>query len=577
VLAELTIRGFAIIDELQIDFDPGFNVLTGETGAGKSIIIDAVASLLGGKLERDQIRAGGDGASIEAVFTIRDPIRQRLLPLLRQNGVIDWDGPENDELSLILRRDLRVGGRSVTRINGHAVPLRVMQEIGQYLVDIHGQGDNLLLLRRREQIGFLDRYGGLVESQQAIAALVSRLRQIRQDLDNLRRDERELARRVDMLQHEVQEIRSADLSSGEEDELLAERTRLSNAEKLAELAGGICTLLDGGDTDATQPAIDALGQALHLFTDIERVDSTLSDHLQSLQGATYQIEDVAHSMRAYRDQIEFNPGRLEQVESRLALIYGLRRKYGDSIEEILAYAGRARQELSQIEHAGEHIEALEKEEDRLLHEIGNLGDELSRARAEVGRQLAEAIEGELRELYMEHARFTVALDREHADDGAWIDDKRFRFDSSGIDRVEFLISTNPGEPLRPLSTVASGGETSRLMLALKNVLTAADEVPTLIFDEIDAGIGGVVGSLVGQKLSRLAEGHQVLCVTHLPQLAARGTEQFKVEKEIRDGRTTTATRRLSAEKRVEELALMIGSVSPATMRSAREMLEMPAD
>ena len=577
MLAELTIRGFAIIDELQIDFDPGFNVLTGETGAGKSIIIDAVASLLGGKLERDQIRAGGDGASIEAVFTIRDPIRQRLLPVLQQNGVIDLVGPEDDELSLILRRDLRAGGRSVTRINGHAVPLRVMQEIGQYLVDIHGQGDNLLLLRRREQIGFLDRYGGLVESQQAIAALVSRLRQIRQDLDNLRRDERELARRVDMLQHEVGEISSADLSPGEEDRLLSERTRLSNAEKLAELAGGICTLLDGGDTDATQPAIDALGQALHLFTDIERVDPTLSDHLQSLQGAMYQIEDVAHSIRAYRDQIEFNPGRIEQVESRLALIYGLRRKYGDSIEEILAYAGRARQELSQIEHAGEHIEALEEEENQLLHEIGSLGDELSRGRAEVGRQLAEAIEGELRELYMEHARFAVALDREQADDGAWIDDKRFRFDSSGVDRVEFLISTNPGEPLRPLSTVASGGETSRLMLALKNVLTAADEVPTLIFDEIDSGIGGAVGGLVGEKLSRLAEGHQVLCVTHLPQLAARGTEQFKVKKEIRDSRTTTAISRLSIEKRVEELAYMIGSVSPATIRSAREMLGMPAD
>ena len=577
MLVELTIRGFAIIDELQVTFGPEFNVLTGETGAGKSIIIDAVASLLGGKLDREQVRAGEEQATIEAVFTIAGPVRQRVWPLLQENGIEEGPDADDTSLTLILRRDLRAGGRSVCRVNGHAVPLRIMEEIGQYLIDIHGQGDHLLLLRRREQIGFLDRYGGLVDAQKAVAALVRELRQVRQELDALRRDERELARRVDMLQFEVQEIDGAKLTPGEEDDLVAERTRLANAEKLAELATGICTLLDEGDSEGTPAIVDLLGQTVHLLSDISRVDPMLEEQLRILQEASYQIEDVARSMHTYRDEIEFNPRRLEQVESRLGLIYNLRRKYGDRIEDILAYAEKAQRELSQIENAGEHIEGLEAQEEQLLRQIGQQGVALSVRRNEAGQKLARAVESELGDLRMEHAAFVVSLAREEDQDGAPIEGKRYRFDTTGVDRVEFLISANPGEPLRPLANVASGGETSRLMLALKNVLTAVDEVPTLIFDEIDTGIGGVVGSLVGQKLHRLAGHHQVLCVTHLPQLAACGTRQFKVVKEVHNGRTTTAVRELTEESRIEEIALMIGTISPATLRSAREMLGLPAD
>ena len=577
MLVELTIRGFAIIDQMQLSFGPGFNVLTGETGAGKSIIIDAVASLLGGKLDQEQVRAGDEQTSIEAVFTLTGPGRERVLPLLRENGLGDPGGSNTEPLHVILRRDLRAGGRSVTRVNGHAVPLRVMEEIGQHLIDIHGQGDHLQLLRRREQTGFLDRYGGLVELQKAVAALVKELRQVRGELDELRRDERELARRIDMLQFEAQEIDAARLSASEEAELMVERTRLANAEKLAELADSLCILLDEGDAEGTPSAVDMLGQALRLLADIKRVDTGLSEPLGILQEASYQIEDVARSIHAYRDELEFNPRRLEEVETRLGLIYNLRRKYGDTIEEILAYAEKARHELSVIEHAGERIEALDARETQLLHEIGRQADDLSRRRGRAGETLAAAVEGELRELHMEHATFAVSLEREEEPAGAWIDGARYHFDATGVDRVEFLISANPGEPLRPLASVASGGETSRLMLALKNVLTGVDEVPTLIFDEIDAGIGGAVGRLVGQKLSRLAADHQVLCVTHLPQLAAWGNQQFKVEKVLQDGRTTTGVRPLTGEDRVQEIALMIGAISPATTRSAREMLGLPQE
>jgi DNA repair protein RecN (Recombination protein N) len=401
---------------------------------------------------------------------------------------------------------------------------------------------------------------------------VRHLRQVRQELEYLRRDERELARRIDLLQYEVKEIEAAKLTPGEEDELTKERDRLANAEKLAALAGSACVLLYEGDPEGAQPACDLVSEALQLLADIERFDPSVAAARQTLQEASYQLEDVTQTVRAYRDEIEFNPRRLEQVEHRLGLIYNLRRKYGDAIEDVLAYAGKARAELSQIEGAGERIAELEGEEAALLHEIGRKGEALSTARSEAGRRLSQAVERELGDLRMERAQFGVQFERAETEDGAWVGKKRYRFDATGLDQIEFVVSANQGEPLRPLAAVASGGETSRLMLALKNVLTAADEVPTLIFDEIDAGIGGAVGSLVGQKLRRLAENHQVLCVTHLPQLAACAATQLKVQKVLRDGRTATTVRVLAPDERVQEIALMVGAVTPATLESAKEML-----
>jgi DNA repair protein RecN (Recombination protein N) len=574
MLVELTIDNFAIIDHLRMNFGPTFNVLTGETGAGKSIIIDAVASLLGGKLEQDQIRAGAEGTSVEAVFTLKRPTSVQVAPLLAEQGLLDGDETEGDETALILRRELRLSGRTVCRINGRAVPLKLMGEIGQYLIDIHGQSEHLMLFRRREQIGFLDRFGGTAALQARVAAAVRQLRQVRAELDSLRRDERELARRADLLQYEVGEIAAARLAAGEEEELRIERDRLANAEKLAGLADAICALLYEGDPESGGCVSDMLGQAEGHLADIAEIDPTLGPQRQALQEAGYAIDEVARALRSYRDEIEFNPRRLEQAESRLGLIYNLRRKYGDTILEILAYAERAADELSRIEHAGERIEVLAAQEDRLLRDIGRFSAELSAGRAAAGQRLAQAVEEELAQLRMERAQFQVGLEREEDPQGAWIEGRRYRFDASGVDRVEFLISANPGEPLRPLASVASGGETSRLMLALKGVLAGADQVPTLIFDEIDAGIGGVVGTTVGQKLARLAESHQVLCVTHLPQLAAWGAVQFKVEKRVEDGRTATGVASLAGEERVGELAGMMGSLSASTLQSAREMLRL---
>lgn len=572
MLIELNIENFAIIDHLRVAFEPGFNVLTGETGAGKSIIVDAVAAVLGGKLEQEHIRAGTAGAGIEAIFSVGGPALARILPILRDGGLLDAEPAEEGELTLILRRDLRAGGRSVCRVNGRAVPLNVIEEIGGHLVDIHGQGDNTLLLRRGEQLGFLDRYGGLMDMRAEVAALVRRLRQVRQELEILRQDERELARRTDRLHYEVSEIDAARLSPGEEAELKAERDRLANAEHLAEQANALCQALYEGESMESPTAIDLIAQAERALREIVRVDPSLSPQLEMLESAGYQLEEVARTARAYGAEIEFNPARLMEVEGRLSLIYSLKRKYGDSIEDILAYAERARAELSRIEHAGENIEALEAEEEELLHRIGESAAVLSARRRQVADALAQAVEQELAELRMERARFVVEMTQEEADDGAYVDGRRVQFDASGMDRVEFLISANPGEPLRPLAMVASGGETSRIMLALKNVLNQVDEVPTLIFDEVDAGIGGAVAARVGQKLRRLSSHHQVLCVTHLPQLAAAGEVQFQVAKAEQAGRTITFIRRLSPEERLEVLAGMMGAVSQATLQSAQEML-----
>ena len=572
MLVELTIENFAIIERLQVSFHEGFNVLTGETGAGKSIIVDAVASVLGGRLEQEQIRAGASQASVEAVFEVAGPAGRRILPILQEHDLLD-EAPAGDRFTLILRRDLRLGGRSVCRVNGRAVPLSLLQEIGQYLVDIHGQGDNTLLLRRQEQLGFLDRYGGLVELREQVSALVRELRRVRQELEALRQDEREIARRVDRLQYELQEIEAAKLYPGEEEELKTERDRLANAEHLAELADAVCKALYESEALETPPAVDLLSQALEHLTDIARFDASMEEPRRLLEAALYQIEDIARTMREYRDSIEFNPHRLEQIEQRLSLIYSLRRKYGDTIPDILAYAERARQELSRIEHAGEHIEALEARELELLREIGRAAGELSERRRAAAEALCRAVEQELAELRMEKARFAISLTQQEDPAGAFVGDRRLRFDATGVDQVEFLISANPGEPLRSLALVASGGETSRLMLALKNALNQVDEVPTLIFDEIDAGIGGVVATLVGQKLRRLAGFHQVLCVTHLPQLAAAGDVQYLVTKAERAGRTVTFIRPLSHEERLEALAGMLGAVSAATLQSAQEMLE----
>lgn len=581
MLSELTIQNFAIIDRVYLHFGPGFSVLTGETGAGKSIIIDAVSLLLGGRGETDVIRAGADQATIEGIFVL-DPETQAVVnPLLEQEG-LEGDEPG----ALLLAREIRREGRNVCRVNGRTVTLKVLEEVGQHLVDIHGQTEHLSLMRVREHVDLLDRYGGLWPLREQVAEKVRELRAVRRALGDLRQDERELARRMDLLQYQVDEIESARLEPGEEKELAQERTRLANAEQLTSLAGeAYQALYEGGEDQPS--AVDLVQTAARALAGLGRLDPATASLAETAETASYQLEDLAESLRDYRDQVEFNPRRLNQVEDRLALIHSLQRKYGESIEDVLAFAARARRDLETIENSKERIAELEVEEECLLRDIGRLGAELSAQRRAAGERLARGIETELSELSMAGARFGLDLTWRDAGDGAHAGGRRVAFDLTGLDRVEFLVAPNVGEPLKPLVRTASGGETSRLMLALKTVLAQADRTPTLIFDEIDAGIGGRVGSVVGQKLWSLTRGdgpalspsngqkvrgHQVLCVTHLPQLAGYGDLHIRVRKGVVDNRTTTCVELLAGEEREQEVAGMLGAITDKTRASAREML-----
>ena len=573
MLSELTVRDFAIIDELHLNFGPGFNVLTGETGAGKSIIVDAVSLVLGGRGDAEFIRAGASRATVEGIFALDDEAQAVIGPLLEQDG-LEGDDPA----LLILARELRREGRNVCRVNGRAVSLKVLSAIGQYLVDIHGQTEHLSLMRVREHVDLLDRYGELWPLRNRVADLVRQLQAVRRELTALRRDERELARRVDLLQYQVSEIETAHLESGEEQDLVQERTRLANAEQLRELADEAqFALYEGGEE--RESALDQLQASVRALSGLARLDPSTEELREAAEALSYHLEDLSSSLREYRDRIEFDPRRLSQVEERLALIHSLQRKYGDRIEDVLAFASRARRELETIEHSEERIAELEADEDRLLGTVGKVGVELSNRRREAGEHLSAGIEAELEELSMARARFGVGLVWRDDSEGAYADARRVAFDLTGLDRVEFLIAPNVGEPLKPLVRIASGGETSRLMLALKTVLAQADRTPTLIFDEIDAGIGGRIGSVVGQKLWDLtisdggkARSHQVLCVTHLPQLASYSDLHFHVRKGVVGDRTVTSVDPLDGGEREQELAGMLGAITEQTRASAREMI-----
>jgi DNA repair protein RecN (Recombination protein N) len=554
-------------------FGPGFNVLTGETGAGKSIIIDAVSLLLGGRADVEFIRSSADRATIEGVFALDHETLPIVQPLLEQDG-LEGDDPT----VLILAREIRREGRNICRVNGRAVSLKVLAGIGEHLVDIHGQTEHLSLMRVREHVDLLDRYGELWPYRDRLAELIYQLRTVRRELGSLRRDERELVRRMDLLQYQVDEIEAARLEPGEEHDLSQERIRLANSEQLRQLTDEAYRALYEGDQDQAS-AVDLAQTVARALAALTRLDPSTMAFREAADAVGYQLEDLAGSLRDYRDGVEFNPRRLDQVEERLALIHNLQRKYGESVEDVLAYAQRARGELDAIEHSEERIADLEDEENRLLHEIGVVGVDLSMRRQKAGEALAEGIEAELAELSMDRARFAVDLAWRDVADGAFVEGRRVAFDLTGLDRVEFLVAPNVGEPLKPLVRIASGGETSRLMLALKSVLAQADRTPTLIFDEIDAGIGGRVGSVVGQKLWGLTVGdggkvrnHQVLCVTHLPQLASYGDLHYRVQKGVIGDRTVTTVRTVEDEAREQELAGMLGAMTDKTQASAREML-----
>jgi DNA repair protein RecN (Recombination protein N) len=567
MLVELHIENFAIIDRLDLQLGPGLVIFTGETGAGKSILIDAVETLLGGRADSTLVRSETDRASVEGTFRIDSTIRSVFHEILQREDMLD------DPDFLTLGREIRLNGRSIARVNGRVVNASLLRELGEYLVDVHGQSEHLSLLRVSQHQQLLDRFADLSSLSSAYQQTYHDLRALRQELASLRQSEQEAARQIDMLNYQIQEIEAAHLRDGEEAELREERNRLANAEELASQTQTALLALDEG-TPESPATTDLFGQVVSALNSLARLDPALAEQAELGQSLFDSLSELSRNLRAYLDEIEFNPRRLDQVEERLALIHSLKRKYGDSVPAVIEFSRKARTQLDAIAHAGERIAELEQRETGLLSELGKHGEELSEKRRQQSTILGKALEAELENLQMSQARFQVDFQQRDDPNGVILSDgRRVAFDAHGLEKLEFLIAPNPGEGMKPLAKIASGGETSRLMLALKNVLASADQVPTLIFDEIDQGIGGRVGTVVGQKLWRLARHHQVLCVTHLPQLAAFGEYHFHVEKNIHAGRTTTQVRKLEGDTRLEELAQMFGGVSQGTLQSARELLQ----
>jgi len=579
MLAEIDITNFAIIEHLHLQLHRGFNVMTGETGAGKSIIIDAVGMLLGGRAQSEFVRANTDKARVEGTFALENAARESIFPILDEIGI------EHEDDSLIVTREIHLEGRNICRVNGRTVTLHTLERIGEFLIDIHGQSEHLSLLRVREHVDFLDRYGNLWEQRARVAAKVKALRAVRNEIKTLMMDARQVARRVDRLTYVVEEISEANLQIGEEEALKQERELLGNAELRANLADHAYRSLFGAGEDE-KGAIDLLNEALQAVTGLEKYDASVKNSREEAESATAQADDLARSLRAYRDGVDHNPARLAQIDERMDLIFRLKRKYGDTIEEIIQYGENAAAELATISHSEERTKELQQQEAQLQKEIATLAVDLSRARRDAGERLAREIEAQLQDLGMAKAKFGAALERADDAEGPEVEGRRVAVDTTGIDRVEFLVSPNPGEPLKPLAKIASGGETSRLMLAMKSVLAVADNTPTLIFDEIDQGIGGRTGGIVGNKLWALTPSaqrtdrvpqHQVICITHLPQIAVFGDAHFKIRKEVVGERTVTLIQELDGNDRVEELAIMLGTATATTRQNAEELLKETAN
>ena len=568
MLTELHIQNFAIIDKLDLRFDSGLIILTGETGAGKSIILDAVVMLIGGKADTTFVRTDSDAAFVEAVFQLKGPEKEAVHFILNREELMD------DPNYVVLMREVRKEGRSVARINGRTVNVGLLKELGALLIDIHGQAEHLSLLDPRAHLGLLDRYAEVSQPLGDYRQTYHTLLNLRRELTDLRKTQSDSDRRAEMLTYQAEEIESARVKVGEDEELRKERDRLANAETLAENAQEALAVLDEGSPE-TPPATDLVGQAAQALATLAKIDAGQSELAEQAELLLDTISDVIHSLRDYLERIEYNPKRLEDVEERLDLLHSLTRKYGGNIPAVLAYGADARKQLETITGAAERINELEMQEARLLEKLARQGGTLSEKRKSAATEMGKGIETELNDLKMASARFGVDFQTKPDVNGIPLSDgARIAFDQNGFDRVEFLIAPNPGEGLKPLAKIASGGETSRLMLGLKNVMARADEVPSLIFDEIDQGIGGRVGMVVGQKLWNLSRTHQVFCVTHLPQLAVFGDHHYQVQKLVDKGRTLTRVENLDSETRLLELSQMLGEVGEGTLRSAHELLQV---
>jgi DNA repair protein RecN (Recombination protein N) len=568
MLLELHVRNFALIEEVRLSLESGLNILTGETGAGKSILLDAVSLILGGRASSDFVRQGTEKATIEALFAVTSTPEFR--ELCEEYGV------EIEDDTLLIVRDISASGKNVCRINGRMMTVQMLKHFGQYLIHMHGQHEHQALAKTDEQLSLIDAYGGdeLLALRVEVAAAFDAYHEAKHKLRDAKVGEQERIQRLDILRFQLHEIGEASLRHGENEELDEERNRLSYAEKLFDAANTSYDLLYGGSKSG-QAVLDHLNKAIHEVEGVVRYDERLAAVLELMQTALYSVEEASHTLRGYREEIEFNPVRLAQIEERLNLLRRLRKKYGDSVEEILGLAIRLEQDIDALEHHEENLERLTREVDRTGAVLAKRAVSLSKARRGAAEKLSEAVTAELAGLMMPKTQFVISFTQIQEEEGLVIGSRRVHVNESGIDRVEFLFSPNVGEPLRPLGKIASGGELSRTMLALKTILADVDNVGTLIFDEVDTGISGRAAQAVAEKLALIAKHRQVICVTHLAQVASMADTHYLIQKSQTAERTRTDVMVLEPKQRVDEVARMLSGseLTETTLRHAEEMLE----
>ena len=564
MLRELHIQNFAIITDLTLNFKPGLVVLTGETGAGKSIILDALSAVLGARADSLSVRAGSNQAIVEALFELDEVTLNSLRPLLEEEGLLEGEG------FLTLSREIRAEGRSIARVNGRSVNLAIQSEIGEALVDVHGQSEHLSLLKVKHHRELLDRFARNIPLLQKYQQNYQSWFRMEHELAELKQIQSNADERADILRYQIGQIEAAKLKPGEEESLLQERSRLANAESLSRYTQSALEMLDESSPE-TSAVTDMLGTVSQELNSLAKIDLQMQSLAEQTEMALSSLADIAYELRQYNERIEFNPSRLDQIEVRIDLINSLKKKHGGTVESVLEYYASAQEELGEIEGVEGQIDKVDKKIREIKGILAQSALELSESRHRAATELAGQMEERLSMLEMQKARLSVLIEEREDADGLPIKEG-LAFDANGIDRVELLIETNPGEGFKPLAKIASGGETSRFMLALKEVLAEADQIPTLVFDEIDSGIGGRVGMRVGSMLWNLGIHHQVMCVTHLPQLAAFGDQHFKVVKRSESGRTTTQVLEISGEARVTELAEMLGSSGEQSLQTARELL-----
>lgn len=571
MLLSLNIRNLAIIDSLTLDFSKGFTALTGETGAGKSIIVGALNLVLGERASSEDVRTGCDGAEVEALFDIRG--QGRIIGLLSEWKLLD---PKESAAELVLRRDISAQGRGRCLANGRLITLSQMKRIGDLLVDLHGQHQHQSLLNVELHLEILDAFGGgeVAGALDEYTVLFERHESVTARLRSLLRDEREIERRKDLLEYQLREIDEASLKPDEDDLLEEERRRMQHADVLSKNAAEVIDRLFEGEREPVTAA-DQAARSEKLLDEAAALDPSLEELAERMRAARTEIEDITATLRSYAAHLDHDPRRLEEVEERLHLLRKLKKKYGATLEELLAERDRFESELHALIHGREEREKLEAERAEIEDRMARAAEKLSQKRKAAGEKFSRGLGRLLQELEMPKVRFRVRLDQEEDEKGIpFPDGRRYKIHGAGVDHAEFLISPNPGEELKSLRRIASGGELSRIMLALKVLMRTQDQVPTLIFDEIDTGISGRTGTGIGQKMAELGERHQILCITHLPQIAARALDHFAVRKIRQKGRTLTRVERLAEEGRLKEIARLLGgeSDSPIARRHAEELL-----